>query len=214
MVLKRHRVLWAKAHLKWTVSKWKSVLWSDESKCDIPVGNHGCCVLRAEEEEGLAACHQCSFKKKIIRIIYYIYIMLFWVLKALYIEGGVSSITTNVQHPPGWCDGSRIAPERPQHTSLFVERRQSDEANQCMGMIRRPWWSEANGEIWLGCPYSFLKDILGFLMTTESQDLCLTSHPKDGAFYSIVFLSLHWGVSTHTDEHPLLASLTPLSTAT
>ncbi len=36
-------------------------------------------------------------------------------------------------------------------------------------------------------PYSFLKDILGFLMTTESQDLGLTSHPKDGAFlqYSV-----------------------------
>ncbi len=30
--------------------------------------------------------------------------------------------------------------------------------------------------------YSFLKDILGFLMATESQDLGLTSHPKDGAF--------------------------------
>ncbi len=31
MVQKRRRVLWAKAHLKWTVSKWKRVLWSDES---------------------------------------------------------------------------------------------------------------------------------------------------------------------------------------
>ncbi len=30
-------------------------------------------------------------------------------------------------------------------------------------------------------PYSFSKDILGFLMTTESQDLDLTSHTKDGA---------------------------------
>ncbi len=29
-------------------------------------------------------------------------------------------------------------------------------------------------------PYTFLKDILGFLMTTESQDLGLTSHPKEG----------------------------------
>ncbi len=29
-------------------------------------------------------------------------------------------------------------------------------------------------------PYSFSKDILGFLMSTESQDLGLTSHPKDG----------------------------------
>ncbi len=29
-------------------------------------------------------------------------------------------------------------------------------------------------------PLLFSKDILGFLMTTESQDLGLTSHPKDG----------------------------------
>ncbi len=28
-------------------------------------------------------------------------------------------------------------------------------------------------------PYSYSKDILGFLMATESQDLGLTSHPKD-----------------------------------
>ncbi len=31
-------------------------------------------------------------------------------------------------------------------------------------------------------PHSFSKYILGLLMTTESQDLGLTSHPKDGAF--------------------------------
>ncbi len=44
--------------------------------------------------------------------------------------------------------------------------------------------------------YSFSKNILGFLMTIESQDLGLTSHPKDGAFFfdSIVSPSLHWGV--------------------
>ncbi len=58
-----HRVLWAKTHLKWTVSKWKSVLWSDESKFDILVGNHGCCVLRAKEEEDLLACYQLSVQK-------------------------------------------------------------------------------------------------------------------------------------------------------
>ncbi len=49
-------------------------------------------------------------------------------------------------------------------------------------------------------PYSFSKHVLGFLMTTESQDLSLTSHPKDGAFYSIVTPSLYWGVRTHTDH--------------
>ncbi len=32
-------------------------------------------------------------------------------------------------------------------------------------------------------PLLFSKDILGILMTTESQDLDLTSHPKDGAFW-------------------------------
>ncbi len=31
-------------------------------------------------------------------------------------------------------------------------------------------------------PYTFSKDILRFLKTTESQDLGLTSHPKDCAF--------------------------------
>ncbi len=58
-------------------------------------------------------------------------------------------------------------------------------------------------------PYSFSKDILGFLMTTDSQDLGLTSHPKDGAFYSIVSPSLYWGSNIQ-----VLASLTPLPAAT
>ncbi len=49
MVQKCRCVLWAKAHLKGTVSKWKSVLWSDESKFDILVGNHRRRVLRAKE---------------------------------------------------------------------------------------------------------------------------------------------------------------------
>ncbi len=31
-------------------------------------------------------------------------------------------------------------------------------------------------------PFSISKDILGFLMTTEIQDLGLTSHLKDGTF--------------------------------
>ncbi len=57
MVQKRHRVLWAKAYLKWTVSKWKSFLWSDESKFDILVGNHGRRVLWAKEEGDLPACY-------------------------------------------------------------------------------------------------------------------------------------------------------------
>ncbi len=53
MVQKRRRVLWAKAHLNCTVSKWKSVLWSDESKFDILVVNHRRHILRAKEEGDL-----------------------------------------------------------------------------------------------------------------------------------------------------------------
>ncbi len=88
---------------------------------------------------------------------------------ALHSKGDISSSTTNVQHPPGWCVGSHSAPERPPHTSLPVERRQSDEANQCMGMIRRPWRSEDNGRIWPGCqiwPYLLLhfRDTVSFLL--------------------------------------------------
>ncbi len=58
-------VLWAKAHLKCNVSKWKSVLWSDESKFDILVGNHERCVLRAKEERDFPACHQRSVQKPV-----------------------------------------------------------------------------------------------------------------------------------------------------
>ncbi len=49
MVQKCHSVMWAKAHLKWTVSKWKHFLWSDESKFDI-----------------LPACYQNSVQKPLI----------------------------------------------------------------------------------------------------------------------------------------------------
>ncbi|KAG5270682.1 hypothetical protein AALO_G00195350 [Alosa alosa] len=35
---------------------------------------------------------------------------------------------------------------------------------------------------------------MGSLMTTVSQDLGLTSHPKDGISYSAVSPSRHWGI--------------------
>ncbi len=37
--------------------------WSDESKFDNLVGNHGRHVLRAKEERDLPACSQCSVQK-------------------------------------------------------------------------------------------------------------------------------------------------------
>ena len=47
-IQKRHRLLWAKAHLKWTEAKWKTVLWSDKSKFEIVFGNHGRRVIRTK----------------------------------------------------------------------------------------------------------------------------------------------------------------------
>ncbi len=89
--------------------------------------------------------------KIIIIIICYIYIALFWVLKALYIEGEESP-----QPPPMCCIHlddvtAAILCQNAQHTPAYWWRGDSDEANRCMEMIRRPWWSEANGQIWPGC---------------------------------------------------------------
>ncbi len=58
MIQKRHHVLRAKAHLKLSVSKCRIVLWSDEFKFDVLVGNHGRRVLWAKEEGDLPACYQ------------------------------------------------------------------------------------------------------------------------------------------------------------
>ncbi len=109
---------------------------------------------------------------------------------------GISSTTTNVQHPLGWCDGSHIVPVRPPHTSLLMERRQSDADNQCMyQMIRRPWWLEANREIWSG----FRGNTLLFF---EGHHGFFNYHREPGLmrrtvlFYSIVSPSLYWGVRT------------------
>ncbi len=93
MVQKRHHVLWAKAHLKWTVSKWKSVLWSDESKFDILVGNHRRCVLRAKEEGDLPVCHQRSVQKPASLMVWGAEVHTVWTacmfLKALWMLKGI-----------------------------------------------------------------------------------------------------------------------------
>ncbi len=53
-------------------------------------------------------------------------------------------------------------------------------------MVRDQWANLANMP---GLhPYSFSMDIMGFFKTTESQDLGLTSHPKDGTFYPVTIL--------------------------
>ncbi len=51
IIQKRRRFLWAKAHLKWTVAKWKTVLWSDESKFEVLFGKLGRHVIRTKEDK-------------------------------------------------------------------------------------------------------------------------------------------------------------------
>ncbi len=107
--------------------------------------------------------------------------------KALYNHvGGLSSTSTSVQHPLGWCDGSHstTAPVRSPHTS-YRWRGERDRANQVDGdyweaMIDKGQWRELARTPRLH-PLLFTMSVMGFLMTTESQDLGLTSHPKDGA---------------------------------
>ena len=60
-IQKRRHLLWAKAHLNW--AKWKTVLWSDESKFEIVFGNHGRCVLRTKDVRDHPACYQGSVQK-------------------------------------------------------------------------------------------------------------------------------------------------------
>ncbi len=126
----------------------------------VPRGSNPCEVRSKTHERGEETLwsHYKKLFKSFERLIYnsnnnllHLYSAFLDTQRALHCKGAISSSTTNVQHPPGWCDGSHSAPERSPHTSLLVERRQSDEANQCLGMIRRPWWSEASGLVWPGC---------------------------------------------------------------
>ncbi|KAK3510615.1 hypothetical protein QTP70_011872 [Hemibagrus guttatus] len=63
MIQKRRRFLWAKAHLKWTVAKWKTVLWSDESKFEVLFGKLGRHFIRTKEDKDNPSCYQRSVQK-------------------------------------------------------------------------------------------------------------------------------------------------------
>ncbi len=70
------------------------------------------------------------------------------------------------------------------HTPATGGEEREIEPIKWMGIIGRPWLTRASGGNLARTPglhpYSFTMSVMGFLMTTESQDLGLTSHPKDG----------------------------------
>ena len=47
---------WAKTHKHWTLDRWKSVLWSDESKFEIFGYNRRVFVRRRVGERMISAC--------------------------------------------------------------------------------------------------------------------------------------------------------------
>ncbi len=133
--------------------------------------------------------------------------------------GGLSSTTTSVQHPLGWCDGCHrtTAPVRSPHTSYRWRGEREIEPIKWMGIIRRPWLIRASGGNLARTPglhptlYEKCHGIFNdhresgprFNVSSERRCLLTVWCPP----------SLHWGVRTHTDHRvsiPLLASLTPL----
>ncbi len=63
MIQKRRHFLWVKAHLNWTVAKWKTVLWSDKSKFEVLFGKLGCHVIRTKKDKDNPSCYQHSVQK-------------------------------------------------------------------------------------------------------------------------------------------------------
>ncbi|MBN3294693.1 TCB1 transposase, partial [Polypterus senegalus] len=60
---KLRRCHWARDHLKWSVAKWKTVLWSDESRFEVLFGNLGRHVIRTKEDKDNPSCYQRSVQK-------------------------------------------------------------------------------------------------------------------------------------------------------
>ncbi len=86
-----------------------------------------------------------------------------WIMRRQPQDNGASALTTH---------------------QLQVERRESHRANQVDGdyweaMIDKDQWREFGQDTGV-TPLLFTMSVMGFLMSTESQDLGLTSHPKDG----------------------------------
>ncbi len=78
---------------------------------------------------------------------------------------------------------------RSPHTSYRWRGERVIGSIKWMGIIRRPWLTRASGGNLARTPElhpTLYEKCHGILMTTESQDLGLTSHPKYGAFWQYV----------------------------
>lgn len=53
-------LLWVKAHIKCSEAKWKIVLWSNESQCEILFEKHGHCIPQPTDQRDRPASYQHS----------------------------------------------------------------------------------------------------------------------------------------------------------
>ncbi len=120
------------------------------------------------------------------------------------IWGGLSSTTTSVQHPLGWCDGSHRTTAPGSHTS-YRWRGERDRANQVDGdyweaMIDKGQWREFGQDTGV-TPLLFYDECHGiFNDHRESGPRFNVSSERRCSFDSIVSSSLYWGIRTHTDH--------------
>ena len=52
----KKRLAWDKKHEQWTLDRWKSVLWADESKCEMFGSNHCLCEMQSRWTFDLCRC--------------------------------------------------------------------------------------------------------------------------------------------------------------
>ncbi len=104
--------------------------------------------------------------------------------------GGLSSTTTSVQNPLGWCDGCHrtTAPVRSPHTSYRWREERVIETIKCM---RSPHTSYR----WRG---ERVIETIKCMLERSGPFFNISSERR--CFLTVVSPSLHWGVRTHTDH--------------
>lgn len=132
---KRNRITWARTYCKWTVAKWKTILWSDESSFQITIGNMGKKVIRMKEEADDSSCYAGRVQKP----------------TSLMVWGCMAASGVGALH---FCDGTIKAPQYTailqQHLpasrrKLFGRRRsifQQDNAKPHTARITTNWFME------------------------------------------------------------------------
>lgn len=58
----KNRMVWARAHQKWSLEQWSTVIWSDESRFEVSVGDSRSRVIRTKSEAYRTDCLRTTVK--------------------------------------------------------------------------------------------------------------------------------------------------------